>query len=112
MVILRLIDSEARQEKREYRQNDDDTNVLIEGHTDGTGSDDYNQELSEAVADYLLQQGLPDARLTTQGHGEDQPVADNETEAGCQQNRRVEVAIFANEQMVKAAERGDLAVEE
>lgn len=92
----------------------DDTNILIEGHTDATGTEEYNQDLSErradAVAGYLLQAGVGDERLATHGYGEDQPVADNETEAGRQQNRRVEVAIFASEQMVKTAEQGDLTV--
>lgn len=90
----------------------EDTNVLIEGHTDSTGEEAYNQELSEqratSVADYLQQEGVSYDRLTTRGYGEEQPVAENDTEAGRQQNRRVDVAIFANERMVKAAEKGDL----
>ena len=89
-----------------------DTNILIEGDTDNTGSEDYNQKLSErrakAVADHLRGLGFPDARISTVGLGETNPVADNDTVEGRQQNRRVEVAIFANEKMKKAAESGKL----
>jgi outer membrane protein OmpA-like peptidoglycan-associated protein len=88
----------------------EDTNILIEGHTDSSGSDDYNQELSrnraDAVSRYLLGLGVAPERLQTTGYGEDQPIADNETAAGRQENRRVEVAIFANEEMKEAAEEG------
>ncbi len=90
----------------------DDTNILIEGHTDATGSDDYNQDLSEeraaSVANYLQNIGVNSGRIITEGYGEEQPIAENDTEAGRQQNRRVEVAIYANDKMVEAAERGDL----
>lgn len=89
-----------------------DTNILIEGHTDNTGARDLNQRLSErraeSVANFLSQQGVARNRMTTQGYAFDQPVADNSTAAGRQQNRRVEIAIFANEKMKKAAERGEL----
>ena len=90
----------------------DDTNILIEGHTDSTGSDSYNKELSEKRADevsgYLKQQGVAGSRITTEGYGENQPVADNSTVEGRQQNRRVDVAIFANKKLKKAAENGEL----
>lgn len=89
-----------------------DTNIVIEGHTDNTGSREINQPLSErrarAVADYAASLGVDRSRMTTQGYAFDQPIADNSTEAGRRQNRRVEIAIFANEKMKKAAERGDL----
>jgi outer membrane protein OmpA-like peptidoglycan-associated protein len=89
-----------------------DTNVLVEGHTDNTGSDAINQPLSErraqAVADYTVQQGVDRTRISTKGYGSSQPVADNATAEGKQANRRVEVAIYANEKMKKAAERGEL----
>lgn len=89
-----------------------DTNILIEGHTDNTGSRDLNQRLSErraeSVATYLAGQGVDRSRMRTEGYAFDQPVADNSTAAGRQQNRRVEIAIFANEKMKKAAERGEL----
>jgi outer membrane protein OmpA-like peptidoglycan-associated protein len=84
-----------------------DSNILIEGDTDNTGSDDYNQKLSErraqAVADYHAGLGIPGARISTVGLGETNPVSSNETIEGRQQNRRVEVAIFANDKLKKAA---------
>ncbi|SCY19972.1 protein of unknown function [Nitrosospira sp. Nl5] len=72
-------------------------NVAIEGFTDSTGSEDYNQELSErradAVRDTLLNMGIDAARITTRGYGKNFPVASNSNEAGRQLNRRVEVII-------------------
>ena len=89
-----------------------DTNVLVEGHTDNTGTDAINQPLSvnraQAVATSLTAQGVATSRITTQGYGSSQPVGDNTTAEGRQANRRVEVAIFANEKMKKAAEAGTL----
>lgn len=89
-----------------------DTNVLIQGHTDNSGSDAINQPLSErraqSVSDYISSLGVETSRLTAQGFGSSQAVADNATAAGKQANRRVEVAIFANEKLKKAAERGDI----
>ena len=74
-------------------------NSLIDvyGHTDSTGSDQYNQTLSErraqSVASYLTTRGVQSARLATRGFGESQPVASNTTEDGRAQNRRVEIRI-------------------
>jgi outer membrane protein OmpA-like peptidoglycan-associated protein len=69
----------------------------VEGHTDSVGGDDYNQTLSErrgsAVRDYLTQEGMASASVTTKGMGKTQPVASNDTAAGRQQNRRVELVI-------------------
>ncbi len=83
------------------------SNLLIIGHTDQLGSEDYNQRLSErranAAATYLISQGVSGSRLATRGLGETEPIATNETEAGRQTNRRVEVAIFASEQARAAA---------
>lgn len=91
----------------------DDTNILIEGHTDNTGTDEHNQVLSEhragAVADFLKSYGVTGSRITTNGYGETQPVADNATEDGRRQNRRVDVAIFANKKLQRAAEKGELS---
>jgi outer membrane protein OmpA-like peptidoglycan-associated protein len=90
----------------------DDTNILIEGDTDNTGTEDYNLKLSErraqSVASYLMGFGVPNSRISTVGLGEMNPVASNDTDYGRQQNRRVEVAIFANEKLKKAAEKGNL----
>jgi outer membrane protein OmpA-like peptidoglycan-associated protein len=78
-----------------------ETELLIVGHTDATGTDAYNQGLSERRARsaraYLVTQGVPDPRIRTEGKGETEPVATNDTDAGRAQNRRVEVAIFASE---------------
>ncbi len=86
----------------ESMQDFEDTNILIVGHTDSKGDEDYNQKLSErrstSAADHLIQRGIDDSRLMTTGKGESEPVASNETEEGRQQNRRVEVAIYANEE--------------
>ena len=69
----------------------------VEGHTDNVGGDDYNQTLSEqrgaSVRDYLTGQGMQQDSVTTKGFGKTQPVATNETPAGRQQNRRVELVI-------------------
>jgi outer membrane protein OmpA-like peptidoglycan-associated protein len=87
----------------------EDTNILIEGHTDSDGSEEYNLGLSErrarAVQSYLAQHGVMNARMSIMGYGESQPIADNSTVEGKQANRRVEVAIMANEKLKKAAEQ-------
>jgi len=87
----------------------DDTEVLIEGHTDADGSQDHNLELSErranAVKVQLVQGEVSSARMTTVGYGEVQPVADNSSTVGKAQNRRVEIAIMANDDLKKAAEK-------
>ena len=75
----------------------EETRVSVEGHTDSVGSDELNQTLSEkraaAVRDYLVSRGVPAARITTRALGETAPVATNDTPAGRQQNRRVELVI-------------------
>jgi outer membrane protein OmpA-like peptidoglycan-associated protein len=100
------------QKMAEILKNDPNTDILIAGHTDSDGTDAYNQGLSErrakAVADYLKNLGVAGARLQTIGYGESQPVQANDTAAGKQANRRVEVAITANEQMKADAEAGKL----
>jgi outer membrane protein OmpA-like peptidoglycan-associated protein len=84
------------------------TNLEIDGHTDNTGSDSYNQTLSEkrasAVASYLRTKGISSSRLTTIGKGEAYPKYSNDTESGRASNRRVEFQIVANEQMKKEAQ--------
>jgi len=76
------------------------TDLLIVGHTDALGSTAYNQDLSmrraNSAANYLSTQGIATSRLRTAGKGELEALASNETEAGRQTNRRIEVAIFAN----------------
>ncbi|MCQ8185957.1 OmpA family protein [Parvularcula maris] len=75
----------------------DQTTVLVQGHTDSTGSDSYNDQLSVrravAVGNYLNSQGIPAGRIDAQGYGERQPIASNTTEQGKAQNRRVEIQL-------------------
>ena len=86
-----------------------DTNLLIVGHTDSVGTADYNRTLSArragAAADFLASQGVSRARLQTRGLGEEEPVASNDTDLGRSQNRRVEVAIYANEKLRQSAQK-------
>ena len=93
----------------------DDTDVLVLGHTDATGTDTYNETLSQrrasAVDNFLTSNGVAGSRTSADGLGETDPVASNETEEGRQLNRRVEVVIVANKELKRAAERGDLVVE-
>ncbi|MFG6205228.1 OmpA family protein [Pseudomonas retamae] len=78
-------------------RNADVVSIKVIGHTDSKGSDAYNQALSErrasSVASYLLSQGLAPNKLTSEGRGESEPVADNATDEGRAQNRRVELHI-------------------
>lgn len=90
--------TELAQSLREYPE----TEVLIVGHTDSTGSDSYNMSLSQrrsaAARSFLVSQGVNSSRIRVEGRGESEAVASNETAAGQAQNRRVEVAIFASEE--------------
>jgi len=87
--------------------NNPQTNILIVGHTDNTGSASHNQDLSvrraEAVKAYIGTHGVSGSRLTTTGKGFNEPIADNSTEAGRSQNRRVEIVIVANDQLKQEA---------
>ena len=89
----------------------EDTNILIEGHTDDTGSEEFNMALSErrakAVRDYLIAQGVDASRLTAKWYGETQPKYPND-EANRAKNRRVELAIYANDEMINNAKEGNL----
>ncbi|WP_119394937.1 OmpA family protein [Salinibius halmophilus] len=75
----------------------DSTLVNVDGHTDSTGSEEYNQKLSErraaSVAEYLLNSGIAVERLAAQGYGESRPIASNATPEGRSQNRRVEISL-------------------
>ena len=89
-----------------------DTELLIEGHTDNTGTAEYNQKLSEqragSVADFLKSVDVKGSRMSLVGHGLTMPIADNSTVDGRTQNRRVEIAIMADEKLKEAAEKGEL----
>jgi len=90
----------------------EDTELLIEGHTDAVGSETYNQALSrdraQSVAQYMSDRGIDRSRMVIKGYGEQQPVADNDTERGRQKNRRVEIAIYADEDLKDRAKDGEL----
>ncbi|ENV33657.1 OmpA family protein [Acinetobacter gerneri] len=80
---------------------DNKSAILVTGYTDSTGNDSINIPLSQAraqsVANYLAGQGVPSARINAQGHGASNPIADNGTAAGREQNRRVEISIYATQ---------------
>lgn len=86
-----------------------DTDILLEGHTDATGSDEHNMTLSEqrakSVANFLATSEVKPTRFTIMGYGEAQPIADNDSADGRAKNRRVEVAIYANDKLKKTAEK-------
>ena len=89
-----------------------ETDITIYGHTDNKGSHDMNLKLSNdraaSVSSFLTANGIATTRMTTQGKAYDEPVADNSTEAGRTQNRRVEIYIAANKQMIEQAQQGTL----
>ena len=90
---LRSIDKLA-----EFLKKNPTRNLLIEGHTDNTGPEDFNLKLSQqradAVKDVLASRGVGADRITTKGYGPKYPVVANDTAAGRQQNRRVEVVVL------------------
>lgn len=83
------------------------SNILVEGHTDSAGPEEYNMNLSKqravSVTNYLTAKGISPTRFTTKWYGELQPVGDNTTVAGKAQNRRVELAIVASEELKEEA---------
>jgi outer membrane protein OmpA-like peptidoglycan-associated protein len=83
-----------------FRQYPDNV-ITVEGHTDSTGTEQYNQRLSErrasSVADYLIDNGVPASAITVYGYGETRPSSTNDTVEGRQLNRRVEIHIQARE---------------
>ena len=88
------------------------TDMLIIGHTDNTGSDRINDPLSlnraSSVRSFLSAQGVDSSRMRVDGKGSHEPVADNSTASGRKENRRVEVYIIPNKAMVEAAQNGTL----
>ena len=96
----------------ESLRNTTETDITIYGHTDNTGSRDFNVKLSlqraVAVAGFLNMNGIEMKRMDTEGKAWDVPVGDNSTVSGRAMNRRVEVYITANETMIKEAEQGNL----
>lgn len=89
-----------------------ETNILVEGHTDDTGADDYNMTLSEkrakAVADFFISKGVAANRITQKGYGETQPKYPNDSDANREKNRRVEIGVYANDEMKNKAKSGTI----
>lgn len=83
---------------------DEDTTLMIVGHTDSRGDEDYNVSLSERRAQsasrFMISEGLASSRIQITGRGEYEPLSENETDAGRQKNRRIEVAIYASPEYV------------
>ena len=110
-----VLSASAKSELQEFANkmaDMEETNITIYGHTDNTGTYEVNQKVSnnraDAVEKYLKQCGISTSRMTAQGLAYDFPVADNETAEGRAQNRRVEIYITANEEMIEAANNGTL----
>ncbi|EDM73711.1 outer membrane protein, OmpA/MotB family [Plesiocystis pacifica SIR-1] len=82
--------------------------VSVEGHTDSDGSSRYNKKLSQKRADsvmaYLVEHGVAQERLEAVGHGEEKPIADNDTDEGKEKNRRVEFIILEQDEMTNVVE--------
>lgn len=86
-----------------------DTKILVVGHTDSSGDAGYNMTLSKnranSVSSFLKQNGINSTRLITKWYGEEQPIADNTTEAGRSKNRRVNIVILPNDDMIEDAKK-------
>ena len=99
-TALRSASRSSLQEMADVFQKYPDTTIRVEGHADSTGSESYNQRLSErrafSVSSYLENLGVRNSRIDAVGYGESQPRASNNTASGRQQNRRVEIHIRAN----------------
>lgn len=107
-ATLRSNSRENLEELARVMGEDENTNLMIVGHTDSSGDASYNQGLSErraqSAADFIISQGITSSRVEIKGMGEEEPIADNDTETGQQENRRVEVAIFASEEYIEKLE--------
>ena len=90
----------------------DETEIHVLGHTDNTGTEKYNLELSKkraaAIHNYLVSNGIAEGRLSDTGYGEADPIATNETVEGKELNRRVEIVIVADKKLQRDAKKGDL----
>lgn len=89
----------------------EDTNIVIDGHTDNTGTEKHNMKVSKeraaTVEKYLKDLGVSGTRITTNGFGETLPEVTNDTPDGRTQNRRVEIGIVANEKMQEEAKKAE-----
>lgn len=90
---------------------DEDTILMIVGHTDSRGDEDYNLRLSErraqSASTFMASQGLASTRIEIIGRGEYEPLSENETDAGRQKNRRIEVAIYASQEYADRLQSAD-----
>lgn len=90
---------------------DDNTILMIVGHTDSRGDEDYNLRLSERRAQsasrFMISQGLDSSRIQIVGRGENEPIAENNTDDGRQENRRIEVAIYASPEYVESLQEAN-----
>ena len=95
--LLPLAQNKLASVAKALNETDKRRQIVVEGHTDSRGSDNYNRKLSlqraESVRSYLVGQGVPAARISAMGRGEDQPVASNRTAEGRANNRRVEIIV-------------------
>ncbi len=102
-ATIRSESTEALEAIHEIMHEFPNTVFHIEGHTDSTGSDEYNLNLSKeraaSVKDWLIKNGIPENRLTSEGYGETRPIATNNTAEGRQQNRRVEISLDKDKEM-------------
>ena len=112
--LLRTETQESLKKMAQTLNNDPNTHLLVEGHTDNVGSTTFNRELSDkrvqAVSNFLVSQDVATTRFKVVGQGEASPVSSNNTETGRQQNRRVEIALYASEEMKKAAQNGAISL--
>jgi outer membrane protein OmpA-like peptidoglycan-associated protein len=87
------------------------TEAVIEVHSDNVGEEIYSQSLSESraheIENYLVAKGIKDDRMKSKGYGEAQPIASNDTEAGRRSNRRIEIAIYASDELRRATSPED-----
>jgi len=97
-ATLRPSSFEELNQVAEMMQQIDTVNIMISGHTDDVGSDEYNMNLSlnraKSVRFYLIKKGIDSSRIKTEGFGESKPIDTNQTEVGRQRNRRIEVQIL------------------
>ncbi|MDT0687886.1 OmpA family protein [Autumnicola psychrophila] len=102
-ATIRTESEDALDQIAEIMEEYSNTVFHIGGHTDSTGADDYNLQLSreraESVREALVERGISSSRLTSEGYGESQPIATNSTSAGRQENRRVEISLDEEKEM-------------
>jgi len=100
-TLLPIAEERLGQVATALRAEEDGPPIRIEGHADAQGPEEYNEELSlrraQAVKSFLVQRGVPEERLSVEGHGEKDPIATNDTPEGRANNRRVEIVLQNDE---------------